>query len=123
MEIRLTCKNRNLKDCGKTYVFSRILDYALSEKEEFDQIASEDLGKEVSLKENEICNAINYAVQYDLSDGYRSESLFEEGGTLSNDWKNQEVIDFDDFNLDKPDYAQSLYNALIEGWKFVASRK
>ena len=115
-KVMLTCRNENREDNGKHYVYDSVLDYAYSEREAFDCIASEILGREVKLNDSQIVTAVAKAYDLDLTSFYGDN-------TIGNLWKHESVIDFD--NPVTPisngeDIAQSLYNALVAAWEEVA---
>lgn len=125
--VRVRVSNKHRGDHNRVYYYSTVLDYALSERETFDVMASEELGVDVELDSQEIEEAVDEAYRVDLNE------LFPQADELSNDWKRVDLIDFDDstqFNDpnwegSRPyfDIPRSMYNALAEGWIRVAKRQ
>ena len=115
--VKLTCRNANRADNGQCFVYPSVLCYALSEREGFDEITSETIGKTVKLTDEQIAEVVKKAYDIDL------DRFFDGEGMIGNRWKQEVVIDFD--NPITPisngeDVAQSLYNALVIAWEDVA---
>ena len=116
-KVMLTCRNTSRADNGQHFVYPSVLHYALSEREEFDEITSETIGRTVKLTDEQIVEVVERAYDIDLSNLYDGEAM------IGNKWKHESVIDFD--NPVTPisngeDVAQSLYNALVAAWEEVA---
>ena len=116
MIIKLTCTNKTRADYGKKYVFKTLHSYIRSEKSSLDEIAAENIGHEVDLPARYIGKVIRRAKKIDIVREFQDY-------TMGNLWRGQKVIDFDDSRkyVDGEDTAQSMYNAIVLAYSYVAN--
>jgi hypothetical protein len=125
MRIIVTCQNKTRKDFGKTYHYRSLKGYLKDkgEREHLDSIAKDTFNQEygvdidVKLPVSQIGKVIRRAKKIDLV-----REFGQIDHTIGNVWKNQKVIDFDRSKcyVDGEDVAQSMYNAIVLAWSYVA---
>lgn len=110
-KVLLTCRNPNIPECGKHFTYDSVLDYAISERAAFDELASEILKKDVELSDSQIAKAVEIAYEINVT------SFYDGADMIGNQWKNESVIDFDNPISKGEDVSQSMYFALLIGWE------
>ena len=125
MKIKVTCQNRARPDYGKTYVYRTLKGYLKDkgERQEFDSLAKDTFNQEfgvdidVKLPNSQLGKVIRRAKKIDLV-----REFGQSDHTIGNVWRSQRVIDFDYRRcyVDGEDVAQSMYNAIVLAWSYVA---
>ena len=113
-KISVVCRNKHRDDYGVQYEYNSLFDYAISERDCFNQLANEtlDLDCDVELTDEQIKEVVRKSYEMDVF----SEDLPE----IGNIWKEQKFIDFDDPNVNGEDVAQSMFIALSNAWCILA---
>ena len=102
----MTVKNSRREDYGKTYEYDSLLNYLLDNRVSFEEMLEDE---EPIVITDEDCKAIvDLALKGDVKKAYLP---FED---ISNSWKEQELIDFDNPMMGNVDVAQSMYNAIYD---------
>lgn len=126
MKIKVTCQNRARPDFGKTYIYRNLKSYLKDEgeRQQFDSLAKDTFNQEygvdidVKLPNSQLGKVIRRAKKIDLV-----REFGQVDHTIGNVWRNQKVIDFDQRRcyVDGEDVSQSMYNAIVLAWSYVAN--
>lgn len=113
-KISVVCRNKYRDDYGVQYEYNSLFDYAISERNCFNQLANEtlELDCDVELTDEQIKEVVRKSYEMDVF----SEDLPE----IGNIWKEQKFIDFDDPIVNGEDVAQSMFIAISNAWCILA---